>query len=161
MKKVLLATSIILALAAPAFAGGTHDSGHGNEMEIGKPGDNHHVTRTIEISMRETDDGEMLFEPRTLSFAKGETIKLVIVNNGELEHEFVMDTYEENIEHKALMEKFEMEHDDPNSVHLEPGASAEIVWTFSNEGRFQFACLIPGHYESGMHGALDIKAVNS
>lgn len=157
MKNILLTTSILLALAAPAYAGGTHSSGHGHEMEIGMPGDDHHVTRTIEISMRETDDGEMLFEPRTLSIKKGETVKLIITNKGELEHEFVMDTYEENEEHKALMAKFDMEHDDPNSVRLDPGASAEIVWTFSNEGRFQFACLIPGHYESGMHGALDVE----
>ncbi|WP_316778813.1 cupredoxin domain-containing protein [Sedimentitalea todarodis] len=156
MKKRLLTTAITLALAAPAFAGGTHGGGHGDEMDIGRPGDDHHATRTVEISMLETDDGEMLFEPRNLEFVPGETVKLIITNNGELEHEFVMDTYEENEEHKAMMAKFDMEHDDPNSARLEPGQTAEIVWTFSNEGRFQFACLIPGHYESGMHGALDV-----
>jgi uncharacterized cupredoxin-like copper-binding protein len=153
MKQALLTAAAILALATPALAGGTH----GSKMEIGQPGDDHHVTRTIEVSMKETDDGEMLFDPRRLDFAPGETVKLIITNNGELEHEFVMDTFEKNQFHKELMAKMDMEHDDPNSVRLDPGASAEIVWTFSNEGGFEFACLIPGHYEAGMHGALDVK----
>ena len=55
--------------------------------------------------------------------------------------------------HKALMEKFpEMEHADPNSIRLEPGAKGEIIWKFSASGEFQFACLIPGHMEAGMQG---------
>ncbi|MCB1310802.1 MAG: cupredoxin family protein [Sedimentitalea sp.] len=156
MRKRLLTTAIALAFAAPAFAGGTHGSGHGNEMEIGRPGDDHDATRTVEISMVETEDGKMLFEPGILNFEPGETVRLILTNNGELEHEFVMDTHEENQAHKAMMAKFDMEHDDPNTARLEPGQTAEIVWTFSNEGRFEFACLIPGHYESGMHGALDV-----
>ena len=157
MRNLILSSIGALAMAMPAFAGGTHGGGHGNEMEIGRPGDDHHVDRVVQISMTETEDGQMLFEPRTLEFAKGETIKLVITNKGEIEHEFVMDTYEENQQHKEMMAKFDMEHDDPNSVRLDAGGAAEIVWTFSNEGRFQFACLIPGHYESGMHGALDVN----
>ncbi|SFU10288.1 Uncharacterized copper-binding protein, cupredoxin-like subfamily [Sedimentitalea nanhaiensis] len=156
MTKLLLTTTLMLGLAAPAFAGGTHASEQGNEMPIGRPSNDHPVDRTIEISMMETDDGEMLFEPRRLDFEPDETVKLVITNKGELDHEFVMDTYEENAEHKAMMAKFDMEHDEPNSARLAPGQTAEIVWTFSNEGRFEFACLIAGHYEAGMHGALDV-----
>ena len=107
--------------------------------------------------MYETDDGEMLFEPKALSVEQGETIRFEIVNAGENEHEFVLDSYEKNQEHKALMAKFpEMEHDDPNSVRLEEGEKGEIIWEFSNQGEFEFACLIPGHYESGMKGVLKV-----
>lgn len=54
-----------------------------------------------------------------------------------------------------MMERFpEMEHDDPYSVRFESGSSGEIVWTFTNAGSFEFACLIPGHYEAGMHGPI-------
>jgi len=161
MKKLLLTTTLAFALTGPAFAAGTHKGGHDDdhaamakEMMIGMPGDPAKVTRTIEVTMRETDDGEMLFEPRSLDFVQGETIRFNVINNGELEHEFVIDTMMGNAEHKEAMAKMDMEHDDPNSVRLDPGASGEVVWTFSNTGSFEFACLIPGHYESGMHGPI-------
>ena len=113
--------------------------------------------KSVAVTMRETEDGAMVFEPKELSFKAGETVRLVITNKGELEHEFVMDTIEANAEHKELMEKFpEMEHDDPNAVRLQPGETGEILWTFKNAGEFEFACLMMGHYESGMHGPITV-----
>ena len=153
MTRFTTLTAAMLALAAPAFASPGHD-----EMAIGMPGDAAHVDRTVEISMLETDEGEMLYEPSDLAFSTGETVRLVITNDGEQEHEFVLDTPEENQEHKAVMEEFpEMEHDDPNAVRLEPGELGEIVWTFANDGTFEFACLILGHYEAGMHGDVVVE----
>ena len=156
MKSLFLSTTLALSFTGAAFAAGTHDGGHGHDMmEIGKPGD-HHFERTVTVPMMETDDG-MVFEPAELAFAAGETVRIMITNAGELEHEFVMDTMEKNEAHKALMAKMDMEHDDPNSVRLDPGKEGEIVWTFSNAGTFEFACLIPGHYESGMHGPITVN----
>ena len=174
MKNILLTTALAFSFSTAAIASGTHggghdeepvamqghsDDGHGHdeEMAIGMPADDHHA-RIVKVSMKETDDGDMIFEPSVLSFKSGETIRIKITNDGEQVHEFVMDTVEANVEHKAMMERFpEMEHDDPNAVRLESGASGEIVWTFSNAGTFEFACLIPGHYESGMHGPLVVN----
>jgi uncharacterized cupredoxin-like copper-binding protein len=159
MKILLLTTTLAMSFAVPVFAAGTHAGGHGHdEMAIGKPGGHEHdFSRTVTVTMMETDDG-MVFEPGALEFEAGESVKIVVVNAGELPHEFVMDTSENNVEHKALMERFpEMEHDDPNSISLEPGQEGEILWTFANAGSFQFACLIPGHYESGMHGPIAVN----
>ena len=151
--KNLILTTALMAVAAPGFASPGHD-----EMAVGMPGEAADVDRTVEVSMVETEDAEMLFEPADMTFEKGETVRLVITNTGYLEHEFVLDTAEENAEHKAVMEEFpDMEHDDPNSLRLEPGESGEIVWTFANDGTFEYACLIPGHYESGMHGPLVVN----
>lgn len=172
MKSLFLTTTLSVALAGAAFAAGTHDGGHGGGhggaatdshgaehaamMMIGEPGTADHVDREIAVTMRETDDG-MVFEPASFEIRTGETIRFAIENVGELEHEFVIDTMERNVEHKALMAKFDMEHDDPNSVRLDTGASGEVIWTFSNAGIFEFACLIPGHYESGMHGPITVN----
>ena len=158
MSRLSILPALALTLAAPAFAAGTHEGGHEEEMAVGIPGNAGHVDRTVEVSMIETDDGEMLFEPRDLAFREGETVRLVISNDGEQDHEFVLDTAEANQKHKATMERFpEMEHDDPNAVRLEPGKTGEIVWTFANDGTFEFACLIPGHYEAGMHGPMVVN----
>lgn len=168
MKNLLLTTALTFALSAPAFAAGAHDGGHDADkandhasdhaamMLVGKPGKPEDVDRTLDISMRETDDGEMVFEPAEFEFEPGETIRFNVKNDGEVEHEFVLDTIEKNIEHKAMMAEYDMEHDDPNSIRLDEGQSGEVIWTFSNEGTFEFACLIPGHYESGMHGPITV-----
>ena len=37
------------------------------------------------------------------------------------------------------------------------GDDGEILWRFTNTGSFEFACLIPGHYEMGMHGPLTVN----
>lgn len=92
-------------------------------MMIGMPGDAAKVDRVIDVTMRETDDGEMIFEPASLEIAKGETIRFNVMNKGELEHEFVIDTIEDNAKHKVAMEKMDMEHDDPNSFRLGEGGS--------------------------------------
>ena len=148
-------TALILALSpAAAMADGKHD------MAMCGPAGHHKPTRTVEVIMKEDYDADLVFvyEPKELTFKAGETVRLHIVNKGAEVHEFVMDTMEANAEHKALMAKFpEMEHDDPNAVRLEPGEEAEIVWTFGKAGSYEFACLIPGHYEGGMHGPLTVN----
>ncbi|WP_322866608.1 copper-binding protein [Aquicoccus sp. G2-2] len=163
MKNLLITTALTFALSAPAFASGAHDGGHDADpahdapaMMAGMAGDAAKVDRTIDVVMRETDDGDMLFEPKSFEFARGETIRFNVTNKGELEHEFVLDTVEGNAEHKAMMAKMAMEHDDPNSIRLDAGMSGEVIWAFTNAGRFEFACLIPGHYESGMHGPITV-----
>lgn len=157
MNKLLLTTALTFALVTQTYAAGTHSGGHGHDMmSIGSPAEGD-VDRTVAITMRETEDGAMVFEPAQLEFKAGESVRIAVTNAGELDHEFVMDSPDKNLEHKAAMEKFpEMEHDDPNAVRLEPGAKGEILWTFSNAGTFEFACLIPGHYEAGMHGPITV-----
>ncbi|MCZ4292027.1 cupredoxin domain-containing protein [Hoeflea alexandrii] len=157
MKTLLIASASFLAMTALAVAAGTHSGGHDDMMAIGKPGKASEVSRTIEVIMKETDDGEMIFEPKEINVEKGETIRFMVMNKGELEHEFVLDDHEGVMEHKGLMERMpEMEHDDPNSVRLDPGMDGEVIWSFANAGPFEFACLIPGHYDSGMKGMLTV-----
>lgn len=154
-KTTFLAALAAASLAAgPALASGTHSGGH-DEMAIGKAADAKATARAVKVTMKETPDGRMLFQPTKIQVRQGETVRLQFTNAGANAHEFVMDEPKTIKEHKAAMEKFpEMEHDDPNAIRLEPGAKGEIVWTFGNTGQFEFACLIPGHYEAGMRGPL-------
>ncbi|MCY0150797.1 MULTISPECIES: cupredoxin domain-containing protein [Hoeflea] len=158
MKKLSIALAGFLAMTGLAAASGTHSGGHDDSMmAIGNPGKASEVGRTIEVIMKETDDGEMIFEPKEINVKKGETIRFMVMNKGELEHEFVLDNHEGVMEHKEMMERMpEMEHDDPNSVRLDPGMDGEVIWSFANAGPFEFACLIPGHYDSGMKGMLTV-----
>lgn len=119
----------------------------------GIAGDPQRATRTVEIKMLDA----MRFSPDVINVRQGETVKLVMTNTGKIKHELVIGTKKHLAEHAALMAKFpNMEHDEPDMSHVEPGETGEIVWTFNRAGEFDFACLMPGHFESGMVGKIKV-----
>ncbi len=121
---------------------------------FGRPGSPASVSRTVTIRMSD----KMRFSPERLTVKRGETIRFVVKNDGKLLHEMVLGTAKGLEEHAALMRKFpEMEHDEPYMVHVEPGKTGEIVWTFDKSGEIDFACLIPGHFEAGMTGKVTAR----
>ena len=104
-------------------------------------------------------DDKMRFTPDRIDVREGETVRLVHRNGGRVMHEFVLGTKQALDEHAALMLRFpNMEHDEPHMAHVGPGKTGEIVWTFNRAGEFDFACLIPGHYQAGMVGKVRIAA---
>jgi len=134
-----------------------HEHGQ-DKFAAGEPGDPSKPARVVEVTMLDTDDGKMAFVPSTLTVGAGEQIRFQIHNSGRTAHEFMLDSLQHNAHHKLAMEKNpEMQHNDPNGKTLDPGQSAEILWRFSKSGTFEFACLIPGHYEAGMHGNIAVK----
>jgi uncharacterized cupredoxin-like copper-binding protein len=131
-------------------------SGH-EETEFGKPGDPAKPARIVQVVMREAD-GRMLYLPDRVTIRKGEQVRFQLRNNGAIDHEFVIGTVEENRRHMKAMEAHpDMEHDDPNAKRLKPRATGEIVWQFTRPGTFEFACLIPGHYQAGMVGTIVVE----
>ena len=141
---------------------------------IGVKGKLSEVNRTIEIKMYDN-----YFEPNVLNIKKGETIKFIVYNYGELVHEFNIATKEMHIKHQPEMMKMveheilladridkekmkemakkdhSMAHSHSNSVLLEPNQSAELIWKFSANTDLEAACNVPGLYEAGM--IADIK----
>ena len=124
------------------------------QKEWGIAGDAKSVTRTVVIHMVDT----MRFTPDLIEVKQGETIRFVHKNDGKIMHEFVIGTKKELDEHAALMQKFpNMEHDEPYMAHVAPGKTGEVIWTFNRAGDFDFACLIPGHYQAGMVGKVKVS----
>ncbi len=124
------------------------------QRAFGIAGDPGRVSRTVTIDM--TD--QMRFAPSRLEAKRGETVRFVLHNKGKVLHEMVIGTVEELQEHAALMKKFpNMEHEEPYMAHVKPGESEEIVWHFNRRGDFNFACLVPGHFEAGMVGKIVVK----
>ena len=136
---------------------------------IGEKGKSSEVNRTIEIKMYDN-----YYEPREIKIKKGETIKFIVHNYGELVHEFNIATKEMHIKHQPEMMKMieheillpnkidkkkmkemakkdhAMGHSHSNSVLLEPNESDELIWKFNTSIDLEAACNVPGHYDSGM-----------
>jgi uncharacterized cupredoxin-like copper-binding protein len=124
--------------------------------EFGSPGNARDVRRVIDVSLLDT----MHIVPDRLSVKQGETVRLRITNSGATPHEFVLGTKKEIDEHHEMMRTMPtMKHADPNAVSVAPGTTADLIWRFSRPGTFLYACLIPGHWESGMQGTVTVGAV--
>lgn len=112
------------------------------------------ATRTIRIDMTDA----MRFTPSEIMVKRGEVVRFVAANKGQVLHEMVLGTREKLDKHAALMKRFPgMEHDEPHMAHVEPGKAGEIGWKFTHAGDFHFGCLIPGHFEAGMIGKVVVK----
>ncbi|MEC9432516.1 MAG: cupredoxin domain-containing protein [Pseudomonadota bacterium] len=171
-----LAAAAVVATPVATFAAGSHDGGHG-ASPTGMPGKASAASRTIEVILHDN-----YYEPDSIEVKAGETVRFRIRNAGEFVHEFNIGTAEMHASHQdemmmmmqhgvlmpdhvdmAAAKKMQASmghgmHDDPNSVLLEPGKSGEIVWTFPEDAdvAIEFACNVPGHYQSGMVGSVAI-----
>ena len=140
---------------------------------IGEKGDPNKVDRVVNIKMYDN-----YYEPNVVKIKKGETIKFIVENLGELVHEYNIGTKEMHIKHQPEMQKLidheiilgdkidkikmkkmskmdhSLGHSHANSVMLEPKKTGELIWKFSKDIKLEMACNIPGHYETGMVGNL-------
>ena len=136
---------------------------------IGEKGNIKDVTTVVTIKMFDN-----YYEPNEIVVKKGETVKFVVKNMGELVHELNIATKEMHIKHQPEMAKMveheilladkidknkmkemskmdhSMAHKHANSVLLEPNDTGEIIWKFSTSTKLEIACNVPGHYEAGM-----------
>ncbi len=174
LRNRLALAACVLAFSVSAVAS------PGSHAEIGHPAAAASATRTVNIEMT-----DLAFSPKTLEVKAGETVRFVLINKGQLLHEFNLGDAAMHAEHQKEMLKMQqsgamtttgmhhagmdhgamgqgsmpmvgMTHDDPNSVLVEPGKTAELTWTFSGTRDLEFACNVPGHYQAGMVGTLKV-----
>lgn len=162
--KIALGAAVLALLSLPVMA----QPGHG--FAFGKPAPAEQATRTVEVTL-----GDMYFEPRNLEVKAGETVRFVVLNKGQVAHEFNLGDAAMHAEHQKEMVAMAgmdhsamghgsmdhgsmggMKHDDPNMVMVQPGQRGELTWTFSQSAPIEFACNVPGHYQAGMVGKLNI-----
>ncbi len=168
MNPIFFSLAIALSAAVSGLAIPAHAAA-GHSYEFGAPGKPASATRSITVNLADN-----YYEPDAISVKQGETVRFVLKNNGELQHEFSIGTLAAHTEHRKemaqMMEMREMDHskmvmpskagkpmrhDDPNMVLLAPGESKELLWKFTRAMEIEFACNMPGHYESGMLGRID------
>ena len=174
LRNPLAVAACLLALSSPVWAASAHT------YDFGQPAPAAKATRSIEVVLN-----DMSFDPKAIQVKAGETVRFVLVNKGQLLHEFNLGDAAMHAQHQQEMLQMQqsgmltptgmkemshdmadmdhgsmdhgMKHDDPNSVLVEPGKTAELTWTFSKATNLEFACNIPGHYQAGMVGKLTVS----
>jgi uncharacterized cupredoxin-like copper-binding protein/DNA-binding winged helix-turn-helix (wHTH) protein len=137
---------------------------HGTRHErfsFGEPGNPSKVDRIVRITM-----GEMSFEPSTVAVRVDETKRFVIANKSRIDHDFTIGDAGTQTKHRAemaeMMQKGEMNHrNDPNEVMVGPGQQRELMWKFTRAGSCEFDCNVPGHFEAGMRGVIEVRGKGS
>lgn len=167
MRTPLIFLCAALLAAGPAWAHGNASHGtatHGShtaakqQQAWGIAGEARQVQRTIALTM--TDN--MRFSPERIEVKQGETVRLRVRNAGKLLHELVIGTRETLAAHAdAMLKNPTMDHDEAHMVHVDPGKTGEIIWTFNRAGEFEFACLIAGHFQAGMKGTIRVVSSSS
>ena len=187
VNRTLVAALVAASLMSMSTAFGHGDGGHGKpkavdyskaeETPFGRAGNPKAASRTVRIGMNDrmqfvamgaahrggsTTDVKPGVAPHAMPgdivVKRGETVRFLVRNDGQVMHEMVIGRMQELKEHAELMRKFPtMEHDEPYMAHVAPGKEGEIVWQFTQAGEFNYACLIPGHMEAGMIAKITVK----
>ncbi|MEF9964906.1 MAG: cupredoxin family protein [Comamonas sp.] len=155
----------LLASASTAFAHGSESHAATSasapastavtkeQKDWGIAGDAKQASRSIDLNMGD----DMRFSPAHFTVKKGETLRLRVLNKGQVMHEVVLGTKASLAQHAQMMLKYPgMEHAEPYMAHVAPQKSEDLVWHFNRAGSFDFACLIPGHYQAGMTGTFTV-----
>jgi uncharacterized cupredoxin-like copper-binding protein len=141
----IIATFPILGIA--------HEHGAESTFWFGHLGEAAEVKRTIVLAAT-----DLKFTPMQIAVSIGETVKFEVRNDGQLEHEFVLGSEAEQLEHdKEMAASGGMNMTHRNGVSVAPGRTGTLIWTFTKAGSLQYACHVPGHYVAGMIGQLTIK----
>ncbi|HWI51186.1 MAG TPA: cupredoxin domain-containing protein [Symbiobacteriaceae bacterium] len=121
MKKIVIfAIVAVLSLGVLTACGGGGGAAHKLEVVAG-------------------ENGEMKYNPATLSVKKGEKVEVTLINKDSAQA------------HSFILPKF-----NAKSNQVQPGQKEVVTFTANATGDFEFNCDVPGHKDGGMIGKLTV-----
>lgn len=140
--KILTLVGVTSLLILAACGGGSETGGAANGV------------RTVEVRALDT----LRFEPASISVKRGETVRFVVTNAGQVDHEFVLgDEETQNAHEMQTGDAGHMQMEAMAALELKPGETEETTVTFDSTGKILFGCHLPGHYQGGMVGSVDVR----
>ena len=154
---VVAAAMVAVGLLVGACGGGGSTS-VATDSAVGGPADaGATVSRTVEIHAGD----DLRFQPDQVAVKVGETITFKLVNTAQVEHDFTLGDDAAQTEHEKEMRAMSSGDmagmgDSGNAIHIPPGQTKTITWTFTKAGTTLYGCHEPGHYASGMKGTITV-----
>ena len=127
-------------------------------VQFGAPADAATATRTVVVHARD----DLTYLPATIAVKVGETITFQVINDGKAQHDFVLGDAQVQDDHQAAMAGMQpgsqmLMPDATNAVHIPPGQTKSITWTFPTAGMTLYASHEPGDYAGGMKGTITVS----
>ena len=95
------------------------------------------------------------FAPDAIRVRPGTEVRFVVVNDDPINHELIVGDEELHRRHEDGTEPYHPPR--PGEVSVGPDATAETTVVFSEPGRVEYACHLPGHYAYGMRGTVIVS----
>lgn len=142
-----------------AGCGGGKTSSTTTSGSLGSPADAAKATRTVMIQATDA----LRFQPDQVQVKVGETITFAVTDTGKMPHDFVIGGDSAQSQHEKEMRDMSSGgsmtamHDDANAIHLAPGETKQLTWTFDKAGTTLYGCHEAGHYAAGMKGTITVS----
>jgi uncharacterized cupredoxin-like copper-binding protein len=95
-----------------------------------------------------------LFSPTSLRVVEGTRVRFVVVNGDPIAHELIVGDEALHARHRTGTHAAHPSV--PGEVSVPAGGTAVTTQTFDEPGTVEYACHLPGHYEYGMHGEIEV-----
>jgi uncharacterized cupredoxin-like copper-binding protein len=103
---------------------------------------------------------EFGFEPNAIEVQAGVPVELTLVNDGAVEHDFVVEIIPVT---DVSTEGMEMDHMSGDHAEYDlhsataAGTTSTLRFIVTEPGTYQIICSVPGHKDAGMTGELIVK----
>ena len=94
------------------------------------------------------------FIPETIEVETGSTVRFTVVNDDPIDHEFIVGDSEIQKVHEEGTERHHGAR--PGEISVPASATRETTYTFEDSGTLIYGCHLPGHYDYGMRGTIEI-----
>lgn len=94
------------------------------------------------------------FDVSSLPVAAGTTVTFVVVNRDPINHELIVGPPEVHDRHRDGAER--RHRPVPGEVSVPAQERRVTTYTFDTPGTVEFACHLPGHYDYGMRGEVEV-----
>jgi uncharacterized cupredoxin-like copper-binding protein len=149
-RKIILPRAVLLMLLSAVCTVSQADAD--NQNPAGQPGIASEVSRDIKVTQVDN-----MFLPNQIWVTEGETVRFVIINKGDHQHEMLIGTMRD-LGKAAKMRRNNPDENSaqPGLIRLQPDEQGELIWTFDQAGEIDFACPLPGHFKA-MRGKIYVE----
>ena len=149
-RRIVVATAVLVLIAVgtgAALLGTAGAGGSATGRGVVGPG---RVTVRIDVDHSRFAVDRIGVRPHT-------AVRFVVVNHDPIGHELIVGGPEVHARHAGGHET----HHPPRSgeVSVPADGRATTTYVFHAPGPVEYACHLPGHYEHGMHGIVDVVGV--
>lgn len=96
------------------------------------------------------------FDPDHFEFPEGTTVTFVVTNEDPIDHELIIGNEHVQQVHE---EGTEAHHGaKPGEISIPAGETRSTTYTFAEPGRLLIGCHLPGHYDFGMRGDIEVTS---
>jgi uncharacterized cupredoxin-like copper-binding protein len=95
------------------------------------------------------------FDPARLQVEPGSTVTFIVTNEDPIDHELIIGNQEVQDAHEEGTEAHHGAR--PGEISIPAGEERTTVYTFEGAGELIYGCHLPGHYDYGMRGVLEIR----